>query len=462
VRFATRLTLTAAVAVAIGLVTALVGAYLLTAQTLVGTVDRSLDEVAAELVGPTDGPGPAGPFQRPRRIATELRREGALVQLVDEDGTVVGRTAGDAGFDPPPDTGRVAAGELDLARATIDVDGARVRVLTIGVGDGLALQLARPLGEVQRALAQLRVRLVVGALVGTALALALGALASRRATRPVRELTELAEQVTATGDLARRIDPVGDDELARLGRTIDAMLSSVEQARTAQEQLVADASHELRTPLASLRTNAEVLADTDRLEPTERRELAADVVEQLDEVTRLIADLVELARGARPAPPGAEPVQLDVAARRAVERLRGVTGDRRIHLDLAPAAVRGDADRLERVITNLVLNALRHGAGDVEVTVRPADEGGRLRVRDHGPGFAAADLPRIFDRFYRAESARGIPGSGLGLAIVRQTVEAHGGTVSAGNDPAGGAAVEVQLPAALGASPATQPVRTPG
>lgn len=447
-RFTTRLTLTAAVAVSVGLLFALLGAYLLTARTLVGTIDRSLETLAAELTDARHAPPHRpGLMHGPTSAGSVLRREGAFVQVIDAGGSVLGRTAGDEGFEPTPAARAVASGERPADRATVDIEGTPVRVLTVPARDGVALQLARPLREVDRTLARLRRRLALSGVVGVGLALALGAAAARRATRPVRDLTALAEEVTATGDLSRRIEPGGDDELARLARTIDRMLASVEEARVSQEQLVADASHELRTPLASLRTNAEILAVAERLSPDDRRDLVADVVGQLDEVTALVDDLVELARGARPAAPGAEAVPVDEAARRAVERLRGVAGERPLILDLDPVSVRGDAARLERVVTNLVVNALRHGAGPVTVAVE-ADHGAAcLTVRDHGPGFLDADLPRVFDRFYRSEQARGAPGSGLGLAIVRQTVEAHGGEVTAANAEGGGAEVRVHLPA---------------
>jgi two-component system sensor histidine kinase MprB len=225
-----------------------------------------------------------------------------------------------------------------------------------------------------------------------------------------------------------------------------------------QRQLVADASHELRTPLASLRTNIQVLARANGMPADERERLMHDVVLELDELTALVGDVVDLARGAQPDTLNHE-LRLDELAAACVDkaRRRAPTVDFVEQLD--PAVVRGDPDRLGRAIDNLLDNAAkwnRPGA-PVEVSLH----GGRLSVRDHGPGIPADDLPRVFDRFYRASEARGLPGSGLGLAIVRQVAEAHGATVSAANAEDGGARMELVFPPERVSLPATEDATVP-
>jgi len=258
----------------------------------------------------------------------------------------------------------------------------------------------------------------------------------------VRRLTETAESVTETGDLSQRIDAHGRDELSRLASSFNSMLGALEEATRAQRQLVADASHELRTPLTSLRTNIEVLARERELPPGERERLLSDVTEQLGEMTKLIAELIELARGQQDAGEP-EDVRLDLLTAEAVERARrnrpGVVFTTRLEESLA----HGVPATIERAVANLLDNAAKWSppGGEVEVTVRD----GNVVVRDHGPGIEDEDIPHVFDRFYRARAARGLPGSGLGLAIVRQVAEAHGGAVAAERAEGGGTRMTLRL-----------------
>jgi two-component system sensor histidine kinase MprB len=207
---------------------------------------------------------------------------------------------------------------------------------------------------------------------------------------------------------------------------------------------VADASHELRTPVTSLRTNIEVLLAGGQLGQEERRRLLADVVEQSEELTALVSDLIELARGDEPAE-GTEDVRLDRVVEESVARARRNAPSLRFELRAQPVSVEGVAARLERAVNNLLDNATRHSppGGTVEVDV---DATG-VRVRDHGTGIEEADLPHVFDRFFRGANVRGQQGSGLGLAIVRQVTEQHGGAVTAANAPDGGAVFTMELPA---------------
>jgi len=343
-----------------------------------------------------------------------------------------------------------AAGSQGAFFSDAHVAGTHVRVLTVPLERGYALQIARSLTDTDHALARIKLFLFLIAGSGIAVAAALGLLVSRAALAPVRRLTQTAEEVTETRDLSRRIDESGSrDELSRLASTFNTMLAALEDSARAQRQLVSDASHELRTPLTSLRTNIEVLSRDDVLAPNEREHLLRDVGEQLLEMTALVSELVELARGdEQPADP--EDVRLDLVAADAIDRTKrnrpGVT----FNPQLEESLVRGVPSTIERAVSNLLDNAAKWSppGGEVDVVVR----NGELAVRDRGPGIAAEDVPFIFDRFYRAPSARSMPGSGLGLAIVRQVADSHGGTISVEAAEGGGTRMRLQLPPENGAS----------
>jgi two-component system sensor histidine kinase MprB len=217
------------------------------------------------------------------------------------------------------------------------------------------------------------------------------------------------------------------------------MLAALESSRESQRQLVADASHELRTPLTSVRTNLELLARAPDLPDAERERIVVSVGAQVEELSVLVGDLVDLAR-----PNGGdngehlEDVRLDLLVSDAVARARSYASDRELTVDAEPCVVRGSRPRLYRAVRNLLDNAVKWSppGAPIEISVR----NGEVVVRDHGPGIADEDLPHVFDRFYRAPAARGLPGSGLGLAIVRQVAEAHGGSVAAESVADGGGA----------------------
>ncbi|MGH8905694.1 MAG: sensor histidine kinase [Egibacteraceae bacterium] len=478
-----RITVLVAAAVALACLIAGVGFYAVMRKVVYDQVDRSLIMIAADpglhpgRGGVTSFDGGKAPF------GPGVGGPGGFVQLIDGAGQVLSVSRD---VDPLSVDERMAAVARGDARPFFTTltssDGERMRVLTAPAAPGVAAQVARPLGEAGALLTGVRARLAIGGLAAIVLAAGLGMLVARRAVRPVEELTALAEDVAATGDLSRRID-LGDtdnpsgtgsgDELDRLARTFNAMLENLEQARLAQQQLVADASHELRTPLTSLRTNIEVLAldatagrggpgraesgtsgSNAGLSPADRRRLMDDLTVQLDEFGRLVAALVELTRGARPAR-ATTAVRLDELVEAAADRARAFAGDaQRIHVRAEPVVVHGEADRLDRAVVNLLDNAVKYGAREpieVEVTHRPAD-GHRhgtatVSVRDHGPGIAPEHMPHVFERFYRAPSARAAPGSGLGLAIVAQVAEAHGGRVRAANAEGGGTLMTFELPA---------------
>ena len=225
------------------------------------------------------------------------------------------------------------------------------------------------------------------------------------------------------------------------------MLGALGASRHQQSQLVADAGHELRTPLTSLRTNIEVLAKVRELPEADREALLGDVMGQLEELTTLVGDLVELAREEE-TDPSPEDVQLDAVVQRALERARRRAPTVTFDAHLEPGMVRGQPVLLERAVLNLLDNAAKWSPpyGRVEVGLHGNGAGWQLDVRDHGPGIGPEDLPHVFDRFYRSQAARALPGSGLGLAIVRQVVESHGGQALATSMPDGGAIISVRLP----------------
>ena len=413
-----RLTLVAATAVALAVALASAGAYVVVRQQLRGQVDDALEDRAAQIQ--------TIPLDRPFRIPGGfLGGPAGYVQAVSADGATL--RPPDAVI-PIPVTQRVlqvADGSSDGFFTDERIRGVHVRVLTFPYQPGWALQVLRPLSEVDSTLDRLRTLLIVIALAGIGLAVALGLIVSRAAIAPVARLTRATERVTETGDLSERIDARGQDELSRLAGSFNAMLGALEESTKAQRQLVADASHELRTPLTSLRTNFEVLMSDRELEPDERRRL-----------------LIELARGDQlPAEP--EDVRLDLVAADAVERIRrdrpGVT----FNTDLHESIVRGVPSSLERAIGNVLDNAAKWSrpGGEVDVNV----DGATVIVRDYGPGIDESDLPFVFDRFYRSSSARTMPGSGLGLAIVRQVAAAHGGEVVAERAEGGGTRVTLRL-----------------
>jgi two-component system, OmpR family, sensor histidine kinase MprB len=438
VTFRARLTLVATVAVAVAILLASCVIYLIVRGQLRGQVDGALRS-RLQAVSYTVGPGTL------RINFPDLPLGGAsgYAQLVNARGTSARQEEGRIRLPVTDRVEAVAAGREPAFFQDAVVAGLHVRILTARIGPGWAVELARPLDEVDRSLHRLGLLLVLVSLGGVALAGALGWAIARTSVAPVRRLSDATEHVISTGDLTARIDAQGSDELSRLASSFNTMLGVLEASLTTQRQLVADASHELRTPITSIRTNIEVMSRSDRLSMEERRELLKDVIAQLEDLSVLVGDLVELARGTEPKLEPEE-VRLDEVVERAVDVARRRSPGVAFTASLEPSVVRGVPSRLQRAVGNLLDNAAKWSAPEqeVEVTLR----GGELSVRDHGPGIDEADLPFVFDRFYRSPSARGLPGSGLGLAIVRQVAESHGGRVSAGPAPGGGALFRLSLP----------------
>jgi two-component system sensor histidine kinase MprB len=439
VTFRTRLVLATTVAVVAAVLAASSGAFLVARNTLLQAADNSLTTAAQKLL--------AG-----QQIGSTTA---TLGQVINSSGAVVSG----GGL---PVTGQVRLVAVNLAPAfftTVTVEGNQMRELVehlpndtpVDSGvlpNGGALQIAT-LFNANSELKTLALLLGVVALIGVLLAVVLGWLVARTALVPLNSLTDTVEDVAETTDMSRRLSPGGSDELGRLRRTFNRLLEALESSRRAQSQLVLDASHELRTPLTSLRTNLEVIRRVDELSAEDRSVLVDDVLVQLQELTDLVGDLAELARGdQQPAP--REPLRLDLLVRDAVslQTTHGRAQDVTFDLRAEPCWVEGHADRLGRAVGNLLDNARKWSPPGQTVSVECRD--GTVVVHDRGPGIADADLPHIFDRFYRSPEARGLPGSGLGLAIVAQVAKAEGGTVLAENDPAGGARMSLRLPTVPG------------
>ena len=268
----------------------------------------------------------------------------------------------------------------------------------------------------------------------------IGALVARGALAPIRRFTSQTEQVASTLENPRRLDEEGAIEIRRLAASFNQTLTALERSVESQRHLIADASHELRTPIAALRSNIQIFLDADQLPPDEQAGLRDAILAELDDLTQLVADVLELARGTT-TNEHVEELELDAIVREATDRAIRRSQTLTFNIDLEPTLIHNSADRVSRAVTNVIENARKWSPpiGTVEVTLKD----GILTVRDHGPGFRAEDLPHVFERFYRSDEARRMPGSGLGLAIVKQAAEAHGGFATVANAPEGGAIVRV-------------------
>ncbi len=439
--FRARLALVAAAAVALAVIIASAIVYVVVRDELYSPIDKQLRGTANSMVRDREEGQVSRQFFFPQ---PELGGAGGYPQIVKPSGLPVLPPAPGANVYLPVDdqVRRVARGEGDDFYFDAHVAGTHVRILTFEYRPGVAVEIARSLTEVDDALGRIRWLLVAIAAIGSAVAAGLGLIVAQTALGPVRRLTAAAERVTETGDLSERIETGSRDELGRLATSFNTMLAALEDSTRAQRQLVADASHELRTPLTSLRTNVEVLAGGRELPPGDRDRLMHDVIEQTGEMTNLIAELIELARGEQQASEP-EDVRLDLVAAQAVERVRRDRPGVSFATDLDESVVHGVPANIERAVVNLLDNAAKWSPPGGDVDVRVAN--GTVSVRDRGPGIDDEDLPFVFDRFYRAASARGLPGSGLGLAIVRQVAEAHGGAVTAEHAEGGGTRMTMRL-----------------
>jgi two-component system sensor histidine kinase MprB len=408
-----------------------------TASSEIDQIDQALDDVPAFLIGVSDV-----------RVAS-VRADG-LVTFLDQ-GTRIPLGAPEL---------EVARGESPQSIRTVGADGTRYRVVTVpAVGKpGQALVIAQSLEPQQQTLTRLGLVCLLIGLAGIGTAALAGWAVARNGLRPVRRLTSDVERIARTEDLTP-LPVEGDDEVARLATAFNQMLTSLAASRDRQRRLVADAGHELRTPLTSLRTNIDLLTQAGSgsargLSDRARTELLDDVRAQLEELSTLVGDLVELARD-EPFSPVVAVVELHEALEAAVARVRRRAPGVTFRLDAEPWYVEGEAGAVERALTNLLDNAAKWSPPSGAVAVSLAD--GVVTIDDEGSGIDDSDLPHVFERFYRASESRAMPGSGLGLAIVAQVAERHSGTVAAGRSPSGGTRMTFVLPGAAAPKPAYPP-----
>jgi two-component system sensor histidine kinase MprB len=459
----TRIAAAAAIAVAgVAVSVALIG-YASTRSHLVGELKQELWARARPVLQPHNGrPGRGvlsgkSPFGERGGLGPPPRQPfgGApgYLQIVRPNGAVfvpLGETAKLPASARVVEIAKRARGSFFTATT---VNGTHLEVLTVGDPyDHWAIQLALPLASVDSVLNGLLVP--YGLLIGGGVLVAglIGLAISRTALAPIERFLRRTADVTSELDRPRRLEETGASELRRLAANFNQTLDALERSIEAQRNLVADASHELRTPIAALRSDIQIFLESDRLPVGEREALQESILAELDELTQVVANVIELARGSAPGF-HREPLELDSIVREAVDRTRRRAPRMTFELDLEPTIIEGAPDTVAKAINNLIDNARKWSPaeGPVEVGLHK----GTLTVRDHGPGFGEREVPHVFDRFYRSPDSRRLPGSGLGLAIVKQAARDHGGDVTAGNAPGGGALLTVSFGSSIDLPPAT-------
>jgi two-component system sensor histidine kinase MprB len=444
VTFRSRVITATVAAAAIAVMLACLASYITTRSALLHSVDVSLSVVARS------SKSPAG---------DETRFCGSYCELVLPSGSTypTSKVPIDAAIR------NVAKGKVSQLLRTVEFGGGTYRELVVGLPKGsivscqtgactttttsAQLYIVEINGQITELRNLIRTLLFVAA-GGLLLALSLGLLLARAALRPLEDVTNEIETVAKTNDMAYRLVEGDIDELGRLRRVFNRLLSNVEASQTLQRQLVVDASHELRTPLTSLRTNAQVLSRARELNPDDLRQLTNDMVTQVDELAALVTDLGELARGER-SEGAIESLRLDECVDECVDTARTYARIKDITIDahVEPSTVLGRRDRLVRATSNLLTNAVKFTPSGGRIVVNSAN--GTITVSDSGRGIDDDDMPFLFDRFWRSPSARGLPGSGLGLSIVAQVVAELQGTVNVDRDPdLGGARFTIVLPIA--------------
>ena len=456
----TRITALVMVAVGASVALASIAAWVTVRNQILSQMDTTLFNRAEGIATAIGHEQDANPQNTDKPIFPTMRDTAITIFSVD----------GIARYYPSLDGVAITPGDSDVAVArqggtsyrfqTVpSTVGDRYRAVTVpvppnpntpSIGDRQAVIVAQSMHDTQQTLGRLGLVSILVGIAGIAVAGSAGITVGRAGLRPVDRLTEATEYVARTGDL-RPIEVQGTDELARLAASFNAMLTALARSQDHQRRLIADAGHELRTPLTSMRTNVDLLEqvfgpgsqNAGRISDADRAELIADVRAQIEELSVLVGDLVELSRDSK-SQAAPEPVNLADVVKQAVDRVRRRAPQLKFDIRVEPWFLQGDPAMLERAVTNLLDNAAKWSPEDGTVTVQL--QNGLLQVADEGPGIADADLPHVFERFYRSPEARTMPGSGLGLAIVRQAAENHGGRVAAARAPAGGALLGLWLP----------------
>jgi two-component system, OmpR family, sensor histidine kinase MprB len=437
-----RLTVTVAAIVAVAVIIGALAARYYTARALRSETDAFLVARVARVPG-NGQPDPGEQFPGDRDQLGPLFEPDAIVQVLMPDRRLY-VFPGEPRLPVDATDARMASqGGGHYRLRDVTVGGEHYRMLTAPRAGGGIVQIARSTHEMADVLGVLRNRFILIALVGTVFAAFAGWLLARRTTRPIEQLTDASEHVARTQDLTTAIPVEGDDEVGRLARSFNTMLEALATSRVQQRRLIVDASHELRTPLTAIRTNMDLLGRGERLDPSQRAELISETRLELDELTEVVAELVDLATDARSDDP-IEPIDLEELAHDVANRFRRRSG-REITVQSTDAAtIDGRRAAVDRALSNLVDNALKFSADDTPVEI--VVEGSRLEVRDRGPGVPAGEEERVFDRFYRADTSRTLPGSGLGLSIVRQVAELHGGAAELAPREGGGSVATLTLP----------------
>jgi two-component system OmpR family sensor kinase len=374
----------------------------------------------------------------------------AAIRVLYPNGAVVAQTAG------APTLGHGVGVNIAGLAGGVNVDGYRVesRVKQLSIGGPAVIQYARPLSDVQSTIARVELLLVLGTLAGTGLALLAGAMIARRAMQPIATLTSAAAEIARTRDSSATVpQSEADDEVAELARTLQGMLSSLDDAHAEteamldrQRRFVADASHELRTPLTSVLANLELLAESLH---GDEGDAARSALRSSRRMRRLVADLLLLARSDVGREVSRQPVDLGQVALEAAAELGHLSGEHELSIDARQAVLHGDHDELLRLTLNLLENALRHTPPGTAIRSSTGQEGANavLVVEDDGPGVPPELAATLFERFVRGAGDRG--GSfGLGLAIVRAVAHSHGGSVILEDVAPHGARFVVRLPLA--------------
>ena len=426
----------------IGMLGVSAASYVATARELDSSAEQQLDEriqvVRSQFQQIATGrAGTRGGALR------ELQRLEVEIQVIQYDGTLI--SFGSVDLPVGAEIERLMAAESGTVTYNEMIDGRTYLIRAEASPNGVS-QVAIDRTNDSAVLRALRNRMVLIGLVATSLAAGVGWLFARRITQPVERLTVAAGRVAETQDLTP-VPVEGDAEVGRLAASFNQMLAALRSSKDQQRRLVDDASHELKTPLTSIRTNVELLRTAPDLEERDRRAILDDLNLELVELSDLVGELVDLARDDRVDDEPVAEVRLDEVVLAAVDRVQRRSG-RVVEVDVAPAVVRARPAGLERAVSNLLANAVKFSPAGTGVDV--VQSGGRLTVRDRGPGIADADKPLVFDRFYRAEATRSAPGSGLGLSIVAQVVADAGGATIVRDAPGGGAIVGFDLPTVPG------------